>query len=66
MADSPRHSVSVAAVVVDNHDRALLIRRRDNDTGSHPAVSWSSTRTSSKACAVKSARKPAYRWSLPR
>ncbi len=30
MADSPRHSVSVAAVVVDNHDRALLIRRRDN------------------------------------
>ncbi len=31
MADSPRHSVSVAAVVVDNHDRALLIRRRDND-----------------------------------
>ena len=30
MADSPRHSVSVAAVVVDDHDRALLIRRRDN------------------------------------
>jgi 8-oxo-dGTP diphosphatase len=30
MTDSPRHSVSVAAVVVDNHDRALLIRRRDN------------------------------------
>ena len=30
MDDSPRHSVSVAAVVVDNHDRALLIRRRDN------------------------------------
>ena len=31
MSDSPRHSVSVAAVVVDNHDRALLVRRRDND-----------------------------------
>src|ERR1035441_848949 len=30
MGDSPRHSVSVAAVVVDDHDRALLIRRRDN------------------------------------
>jgi 8-oxo-dGTP diphosphatase len=30
MADSPRHSVSVAAVVVDDHDRVLLIRRRDN------------------------------------
>jgi ADP-ribose pyrophosphatase YjhB (NUDIX family) len=27
---SPRHSVSVAAVVVDDQDRALLIRRRDN------------------------------------
>ena len=25
-----RHSVSVAGVVVDGHDRALLIRRRDN------------------------------------
>jgi 8-oxo-dGTP diphosphatase len=30
MADIARHSVSVAAVVVDDHDRALLIRRRDN------------------------------------
>lgn len=30
MTDSPRHSVSVAAVVVDDRDRALLIRRRDN------------------------------------
>jgi ADP-ribose pyrophosphatase YjhB (NUDIX family) len=30
MADSPRHSVSVGAVVVDTHDRALLIRRCDN------------------------------------
>src|ERR1022692_4361606 len=30
MADIARHSVSVAAVVVDEHDRALLIRRRDN------------------------------------
>jgi len=30
MADSPRHSVSVAAVVVDDHNRVLLIRRRDN------------------------------------
>jgi 8-oxo-dGTP diphosphatase len=25
-----KHSVSVAGVVVDDHDRALLIRRRDN------------------------------------
>jgi 8-oxo-dGTP diphosphatase len=30
MPDSPRHSVSVAAVVVDDTDRALLLRRRDN------------------------------------
>jgi 8-oxo-dGTP diphosphatase len=30
MADAARHSVSVAAVVVDDQDRALLIRRRDN------------------------------------
>jgi 8-oxo-dGTP diphosphatase len=30
MRDSPRHSVSVAAVVVDDQDRALLVRRRDN------------------------------------
>ncbi len=27
---SPRHSVSVAAVITDDHDRALLIRRADN------------------------------------
>jgi 8-oxo-dGTP diphosphatase len=26
----PRHSVSVSGIVVDDHDRALLIRRRDN------------------------------------
>jgi 8-oxo-dGTP diphosphatase len=30
MTDSARHSVSVAAVVVDDIGRALLIRRRDN------------------------------------
>ncbi len=30
MADQPRHSVSVAGVVVDDAGRALLIRRRDN------------------------------------
>jgi ADP-ribose pyrophosphatase YjhB (NUDIX family) len=30
MADDARHSVSVAAVVVDDRDRALLIRRCDN------------------------------------
>jgi 8-oxo-dGTP diphosphatase len=30
MTDSSRHSVSVAAVIVDEHDRALLIRRPDN------------------------------------
>ena len=27
---SPRHSVSVAAVITDDHGRALLIQRRDN------------------------------------
>ena len=30
MANAARHSVSVAAVVVDGQGRALLIRRRDN------------------------------------
>ncbi len=29
-SQSPRHSVSVAGIVVDDHGRALLIRRRDN------------------------------------
>ena len=28
--DSPKHSVSVAAVITDDHDRALLIQRADN------------------------------------
>ena len=28
--DTPRHSVSVAAVIADDHDRALLIERADN------------------------------------
>jgi 8-oxo-dGTP diphosphatase len=27
---SPRHSVSVAGIVIDDHGRALLIQRRDN------------------------------------
>jgi 8-oxo-dGTP diphosphatase len=30
MTESARHSVSVAAVVVDSQDRALLIKRADN------------------------------------
>ncbi len=30
MTEQPRHSVSVAGVVVDDAGRALLIRRRDN------------------------------------
>lgn len=30
MADTPRHSVSVAAVVVDDDGRVLVIKRRDN------------------------------------
>ena len=30
MSDQPRHSVSVAGIVVDDVGRALLIRRRDN------------------------------------
>jgi 8-oxo-dGTP pyrophosphatase MutT (NUDIX family) len=27
---TPRHSVSIAAVITDDHGRALLIQRRDN------------------------------------
>lgn len=30
MADTPKHSVSVAGIVVDDHDRILVIQRRDN------------------------------------
>ncbi|MFK3981043.1 NUDIX hydrolase [Micromonospora sp. NPDC050397] len=30
MSQTPRHSVSVAAVVVDDHDQVLVIRRQDN------------------------------------
>ncbi len=29
-SDSPKHSVSVAGVIVDDEQRALLVRRRDN------------------------------------
>jgi ADP-ribose pyrophosphatase YjhB (NUDIX family) len=28
--DSPKHSVSVAGIVVDDHDRILVVQRRDN------------------------------------
>lgn len=34
--NSPRHSVSVAAVITDDHGRALLIQRRDNGTWEPP------------------------------
>lgn len=30
MADTPKHSVSVAGIVIDDDDRVLVIRRRDN------------------------------------
>lgn len=30
MADTPKHSVSVAGIVVDDQDRVLVIQRRDN------------------------------------
>ncbi|MCD2191466.1 NUDIX hydrolase [Actinomycetospora soli] len=30
MADTPKHSVSVAGIVVDDQDRVLVIKRRDN------------------------------------
>lgn len=31
MADTPKHSVSVAGIVIDDQDRVLVIRRRDNN-----------------------------------
>ena len=34
--NTPRHSVSVAAVITDDHGRALLIQRRDNGTWEPP------------------------------
>ncbi|WP_116708284.1 NUDIX hydrolase [Actinomycetospora cinnamomea] len=30
MADTPKHSVSVAGIVIDDRDRVLVIQRRDN------------------------------------
>lgn len=30
MADTPKHSVSVAGIVVNEHDQVLVIQRRDN------------------------------------
>lgn len=30
MADTPKHSVSVAGIVIDDQDRVLVIQRRDN------------------------------------
>lgn len=36
MRDSPRHSVSVAGVIVDELDQVLLIRRRDNNEWQAP------------------------------
>jgi ADP-ribose pyrophosphatase YjhB (NUDIX family) len=30
MADTPKHSVSVAGIVIDDNGRVLVIRRRDN------------------------------------
>lgn len=30
MSDTPKHSVSVAGIVVNDHDQILVIRRRDN------------------------------------
>jgi 8-oxo-dGTP pyrophosphatase MutT (NUDIX family) len=36
VTDTPRHSVSVAAVVTDDHDRVLVIQRRDNGAWQMP------------------------------
>ena len=37
MGQTPRHSVSVAAVILDDtHDQVLLIQRRDNGRGEPP------------------------------
>jgi 8-oxo-dGTP diphosphatase len=33
----PRHSVSVAGAIIDDHDRILAIRRRDNGHWEPPA-----------------------------
>ncbi|MFC5137674.1 NUDIX hydrolase [Actinomycetospora rhizophila] len=36
MADTPKHSVSVAGIVVDDQDRVLVIQRRDNNRWEPP------------------------------
>jgi 8-oxo-dGTP diphosphatase len=53
-----RHSVSVAGVITDDHDRTLLIQRRDNRHWEPPGGGLSSAKVSTTACAARSAKKP--------
>ncbi|HEU5475824.1 MAG TPA: NUDIX hydrolase [Actinophytocola sp.] len=36
MTDTPKHSVSVAGIIIDAQDRVLVIRRRDNNKWEPP------------------------------
>jgi len=59
MTDTPEHSVSVAGVVVDDQDRVLVIRRRDNGHWEPPGGVLELDEPSKKASAAKSWKKPA-------
>jgi hypothetical protein len=59
VSDTPKHSVSVAGIVVRDDGRVLAIHRRDNHHWEPPAAFSNSTRPSTKAYAAKSSRKRA-------
>jgi len=59
MPEPPKHSVSVAGIVIDDQDRVLVIRRRDNNHWEPPGGVLELHETSNKASTAKSSKKPA-------
>ena len=63
------HSVSVAAVIVDDTGRSLPSGGATTTAGNHLAESWRWTRTSPPACAERHEKRPAWtssRWQTDR
>ena len=61
MAATPKHSVSVAGIVVRDDDRVLVIKRDDNGHWEAQAASWSSTNHSRTAFDARCWRRPDLR-----
>ena len=64
MSPAPLHSVSVAAAVIDDHGRALAIRRRDNGHWEPPGGVLELARASTTGYGARSRKKPGS-WSNP-